>query len=309
MANIITITFNPALDKSIAVPALVPEKKLKCSQAKIDPGGGGINVSRAIHKLGGNSEAVFLSGGYTGKQFEALLAMEKIVSMALPIGGDTRENFIVFDESANLQYRFGMDGPLVKEEEWAQILDHITKQEHINYLVASGSLPPGIPAEIFGQLAVIAKQKNARLVVDTSGTALQLAVKEGVFLCKPNLSELSSLYGKEKLALEEVGLAAKSIIANGGCEAMVISMGAEGAMLVTAAEQFQCKPPAVTIRSTVGAGDSMVAGITLALSNGLGYEDALRYGVAAGTAATLNAGTELCKKEDTERIFAQLKQK
>jgi 6-phosphofructokinase 2 len=308
MSNIITITFNPALDKSIAVPQLIPEKKLKCSHVKVEPGGGGINVSRAIHKLGGKSEAVFLSGGYTGKKFEALLLADNIRFVALPIHADTRENFIVFDEFANLQYRFGMDGPQIEEVEWQQVLTYLNQQEDIHYIVASGSLPPGVPTELFGKLAVIAKSKNAKLVVDTSGEALQYAVKEGVYLIKPNLSELSSLYGKEKLAKDEIIAAAQSIIHKGGCEIMVVSMGADGAMLVSGTEHYHVQPPAVTIHSTVGAGDSMVAGITLALANGLSYREALCYGVAAGTAATLNAGTELCKKEDTERIFAQLKQ-
>lgn len=308
MKKIITLTLNPALDKSISVPQLVPEKKLKCSDAKTEPGGGGINVSRALHKLGAESEAVYLSGGYTGKQFEALLVLENIASVALPVSGATRENFIVVDSSANLQYRFGMEGAKVSEAEWLQALDHISKQEAITYIVASGSLPPGVPPDIFGRLAVIAKQKNAKLVVDTSGEALEQAVKEGVYLIKPNLGELSNLYGKEKLSGKEIVTAAQSIIAKGGCEVMVISMGADGAMLITAAEQLQVKPPPVTIHSTVGAGDSMVAGMVLALAQGRALPDVLKYGVAAGTAATLNSGTELCKKEDTERIFAQLKQ-
>lgn len=308
MSKIITVTFNPALDKSIAIPKLVPEKKLKCSHQKVEPGGGGINVSRAIHKLGGYSEAVYLSGGYTGLQLEALLLAEKMVSTPFPISGETRENFIVFDESANLQYRFGMDGPYVEESETSQILSYIQQQEEVSYLIASGSLPPGVPASIFSQLALIAKQRNARLVVDTSGEALRYAVNEGVFLIKPNLGELSSLYGKEKLEGEEIRTAARSIISKGGCEVIVVSMGPDGAMLITAKEEFSVKPPQVTIHSTVGAGDSMVAGFVLAISNGLSYKEALYYGVAAGTAATLNAGTELCKKEDTEQIFEQLKQ-
>jgi len=308
MNKIITLTLNPALDKSISVPELVPEKKLRCTDAKVEPGGGGINVSRAIHKLGGKSEAVYLSGGYTGKHFEELMTAENIVSVILPMREATRENFVVLDASANLQYRFGMQGPELSEPEWQQALDHIKEQNEVAYIVASGSLPPGVPVDFFGRLAVIAKQKNARLIVDTSGEALQHAVKEGLFLIKPNLGELSNLYGKEKLAKEEVLNAARSIIAGGGCEIMVVSMGAEGAMLITIDKQLQVKPPDVTIHSTVGAGDSMVGAMVLALWNGWSLEDVLYYGVAAGSAATLNAGTELCKKEDTERLFKQLKQ-
>ena len=307
MSNIITITFNPALDKSIAVPQMLPEKKLKCSHVKTEPGGGGINVSRAILKLGGQSEAVFLSGGYTGKQFEALLKADGVAFKAILIQKDTRENFIVFDESANLQYRFGMDGPEVMYEECMQMLTYIGQQNEISYIVASGSLPPGVPVSIFAQLAIIAKEKKAKLIVDTSGQALQHAVKEGVYLIKPNLTELAGLYGKEILDKQEIITAAQSIIQNGGCEIMMVSMGADGAMLMSATDHYWVKSPVITIHSTVGAGDSMVAGITLSLSNGLSNPDALRYAVAAGSAATMNAGTELCKKEDTERIFAQLK--
>jgi len=308
MKKIITLTLNPALDKSISVPQLVPEKKLRCTGSIVEPGGGGINVSRAIHKLGGSSEAVYLSGGYTGKHFEELMAAEKIVSMVLPMKGATRENFVVLDASANLQYRFGMQGPELSEQEWQQALEYIKEQNEVAYIVASGSLPPGVPTDFFGRLAIIAKQKNARLIVDTSGEALQHAVKEGLFLIKPNLGELSNLYGKEKLAKEEILNAARSIIADGGCEIMVVSMGSEGAMLITMDKQLQVKPPDVTIHSTVGAGDSMVGAMVLALSKDWSLEDVLYYGVAAGTAATMNQGTELCKNEDTERLFKQLKQ-
>lgn len=308
MKKIVTVTLNPALDKSIAVPKMIPEKKLQCTDAKVEPGGGGINVSRAIHKLGGESEAVFLSGGYTGKYFEELMLAENITATALPMKGTLRENFVVLDTSANLQYRFGMQGPEITEAEWQQVLDHIRHETKIDYVVASGSLPPGAPVDFFEKLAVIAKQKNAKLIVDTSGEALQRAVKEGLYLIKPNLGELSNLYGKERLAKEEILNAARSIIAEGGCEIMVVSMGAEGAMLVTKDIQLQVKPPKVTIQSTVGAGDSMVGAMVWALSKGWELKDVLCYGVAAGTAATLNPGTELCKKEDTERIFKELKQ-
>ncbi|MCK9401828.1 MAG: 1-phosphofructokinase family hexose kinase [Chitinophagaceae bacterium] len=308
MKKIITLTLNPALDKSISVPKLVPEKKLLCTDAKVEPGGGGINVSRAIHKLGGSSIAIYPSGGYTGKEFDALMAAEHIESVVLPMKGSTRENFVVLDASANLQYRFGMRGPELCEQEWQQALEYIKEQNNIDFIVASGSLPPGVPANFFGRLAMISKQKKAKLVVDTSGEALQHAVQGGLFLIKPNLGELSTLYGKEKLAKEEVVSAARSIIASGGSEIIVVSLGAEGAVLVTKDIALQVKPPDVTIHSTVGAGDSMVGGMVLALSKSWSLADVLCYGVAAGTAATLNPGTELCKKEDTERLFKELKQ-
>lgn len=308
MKKIITITLNPALDKTMSVKALVPEKKLRCSDAVVEPGGGGVNVSRAIHKLGGFSRALYLAGGYTGQKYTQLLAGEKVEFKAFPIVEDTRENFVVLDESTNAQYRFGMEGPRVTEAEWMACLEYISNETDLDYIVASGSLPPGAPLDFFGRLAALAKQKRARLVVDTSGEPLKHAVAEGVFLCKPNLGELSSLVGKERLAPEEIIPAAQSIIARGGCTVIAVSMGAAGALLVSAEETHQVKPPPVTVKSTVGAGDSMVAGMLMGLAQDWSWKDVLYYGVASGTAATMNPGTELCKKEDTERIFAQLRQ-
>ncbi|MBH2004964.1 MAG: 1-phosphofructokinase family hexose kinase [Sphingobacteriia bacterium] len=308
MSQIITITLNPALDKSIVVPELVPDKKLRAVSAEVDPGGGGINVSRALHKLGCASEAVFLSGGYTGKYLEELLLKEGVMMHPLPTKEPTRENFVVFDDEKKLQYRFGMEGPRVSEAEWKAVLDYTASRKGITYIVASGSLPPGVPVDFFGRLAAIAKNLRAKLFVDTSGEALKYAVKEGVYMIKPNLGELGSLYGKQKLSQEEIIAAAQKIITGGGCEVMVVSMGSAGAMLFTANEQYQAKPPKVTVLSNVGAGDSMVAGMICALSQGRSWKEILRYGVAAGTAATLHPGTELCKKEDTEQIFTLLNQ-
>ncbi|GAC1439087.1 MAG: 6-phosphofructokinase II [Sediminibacterium sp.] len=306
MKKIITLTLNPALDKSISVPRLVPEKKLRCTDAKVEPGGGGVNVSRALHHLGGVSTAAFLSGGYTGKQFEALLTREGIDTVALPMAGDTRENFVVFDEATRCQYRFGMEGAHVTEQEWKHCLQYVQEQSSIDYIVASGSLPPGVPTDFMRSLVLLGRQKGARLIVDTSGEALQAALQEGLFLIKPNLGELSSVYGKEKLAPHEIAAAARSIIEQGKCEVVVVSLGAAGALLVRGTEQIQVKPPAVNVLSTVGAGDSMVAGMVYALSEGLGWKETLCYGVAAGTAATMNSGTALCSKAATERIFRSL---
>ncbi len=307
MPKIITITLNPSLDKSITVPELVPEKKLRCTKAALDPGGGGINVSRALHKLGVGSTAIFLSGGYTGKKLEELLLEEQVDIVAIPIEAATRENFIVFDEEKKQQYRFGMEGEMVGEAAWQAVLNYVNKATDISYIVASGSLPPGVPVDFFGRLAAIAKRVGCRLVVDTSGEALQYAAKEGLYLLKPNLNELATLVGKKTLLAHEIVGAARAIISGGGCEIMVVSMGADGALLVTAEEQYLVKPPKVTVKSTVGAGDSMVGGMIYALVKQWAYKEMLMYGIAAGTAATLHLGTELCKKEDTERIFEGLK--
>ncbi|MBT9485378.1 1-phosphofructokinase family hexose kinase [Sediminibacterium sp.] len=308
MARIVTITLNPALDKSISVPELVPEKKLRALSAKVEPGGGGINISRALKKLGVASEAIILSGGYTGKTLEALLSKEQVAFTAIETEGDTRENFVVFDEDKKLQYRFGMPGERVSDQELGLLMQAIGNCAHVDYVVVSGSLPPGTSTVVFHEIANIAQQLNAKLIVDTSGDGLKAAVKEGLYLIKPNLRELASLVGKEWIDMADVIVTARQVIAAGACKAMAVSMGADGAMLITATEHYKAAAPQAPVLSTVGAGDSMVAGMLAALTKGWGWEQVLQYGVAAGSAATLHKGTELCSLADTERIFAQIKQ-
>jgi 6-phosphofructokinase 2 len=303
MPSIVTITFSPCIDKSTSVPALFPEKKLTCAAPKLEPGGGGINVARAIHKLGGNASAVFPSGGYTGKFFNHLLEKENIPAVIIACGNETRENIIVLDESTNSQYRFGMPGTELSEPEWKQCLNAVEAINDAEFIIASGSLPPGVPLDIYAQLARIARKRNAKFIVDTSGEPLKHALDEGVYLVKPNLGELSFISGKKELQQQEVRDIAKAIIAKGKTELLVISMGAAGAMLVsgTAVELFV--PPQVARKSTVGAGDSMVAGLVYFLSLGKSPAEAVRYGVACGTAATMNAGTALCTKADADHLF------
>ncbi len=304
MRKIVTITFSPCIDKGTSVPALVAEKKLKCSAPKLEPGGGGINVARAIKKLGGDATAIFPSGGYTGKFFNHLIEKENVPAVIIETATETRENIIVLDESSNNQYRFGMPGTELSESEWKQILKAAETINDAEFIIASGSLPPGVPLNIYAQLAKIAKNNNAKFIVDTSGGALKPAVDEGVYLLKPNLGELSSLAGKKELLPEEVKEVAASIIANGKCEVMVVSMGAAGAMLVTKDGSVMITPPSVERKSTVGAGDSMVAGIVLYLSQGHSITEAVQYGVACGTAATMKPGTELCKKDDADKLYS-----
>jgi 6-phosphofructokinase 2 len=199
-----------------------------------------------------------------------------------------------------------MPGARVQEKEWRECLNLLKENSGYNYAVISGSNAPGVPVDFYIEAAEIIKQKSARLIMDTSGDALKNALENGVFLIKPNLGELSSLYGVEELHPHEVIEAARSFIARGSCEVMVVSMGAGGALLVTKNEHHYVVAPAIKRKSTVGAGDSMVAGILMALNYQWNWKQVLQYGVAAGTAATMNAGTELCKKQDTDRIYKHL---
>ncbi|MGZ3840079.1 MAG: 1-phosphofructokinase family hexose kinase [Flavisolibacter sp.] len=302
MPKIITITFNPTIDKSTSITALVPEKKLQCTEPHFEPGGGGVNVARAIKKLGGEATAIYPSGGYSGAFLNELMSREGVPIKVIDIQSHTRENLIVFDRSTGQQYRFGMPGSEVREEEWHQVLK-LVEEAQANFIIASGSLPPGVPPDIFGQIAAIAKKQEAKLFIDTSGEALKKAVEAGVYLVKPNLSELSSLVGIEEVHHEKVYDIARDIIGRNCCKVVMVSLGAVGAMMITRDEVFHAIPPVVKRLSTVGAGDSMMAGVVVSLARGSSLKEALQYGVACGTAATLNPGTELCKREDVEKLY------
>jgi 6-phosphofructokinase 2 len=307
MARIVTLTLNPCIDKSTTISTLVPEKKLRCDTPVYEPGGGGLNVARAIKRLGGAALAIYPAGGHSGAFLKTLVAEEGIKAEVVPIKNHTRENLIVVDRSNNQQYRFGMPGPELYEEEWRACLDLLVQQPDVQFIIVSGSLSPGVPVSVFTDLVSIAAQKGARLIVDTSGDALLHAAKAGAFLLKPNLAELSALAGKKEIHAECVDDVALDVINKGRCEALLISLGETGAMLVTKDEVVQVVAPRVKRRSTVGAGDSMVAGVVHSLAIGKSLKEAVQYGVACGTAATMNAGTELCHLPDVETLLAIIK--
>jgi len=306
MPNIVTITFSPSIDKTTSVKKLIAEKKLHCSEPTFEPGGGGINIARAVKKLGGEAVAVYPAGGYTGHFFTHLLEKEKIPTIVIGAEHPMRENVVVVEEESNAQFRFGFPGAKLNEFEWQRCLEEIEKLDGTEYIVASGSIPQGVPHDVFARLAAIAKDKNDKLIVDTSGDALKLATEIGVYMMKPNVGELARLLGKHALSANEVPDAGREIINQGKCEVLVISMGKEGAMLLTKDVEFIAKAPKAKKRSTVGAGDSMVAGIVLQLSRGKRIEEAFLYGIASGTGATMNHGTGLCRKEDVDELYQQL---
>lgn len=308
--KIVTLTLNPALDKSTTIQQLIPEEKLRCEEPTYEPGGGGINVSRAIRIMGGETLAIYLAGGPAGQKMEELLREEGIEQKLIKGKQNTRENFMVMESSTNNQFRFGMPGAEVSQEELDACLQAIKElPDDVEYLVASGSLPPGAPDDFYGKIARIAQERNIQCVVDTSGKALQKAAEMGVCLMKPNLRELSQMAGKEKISAMEQEEIANQIIKEGKAKMLIVSLGARGAMLVTDNKIQYVVPPTVSQQSTVGAGDSMVAGIVLSLSRGDELSDVIKWGVAAGTAATMTPGTELCRKEDVEEIYNWLKKK
>jgi 6-phosphofructokinase 2 len=308
MSRILTITLNPAVDKSASVDSLQPDKKLRCTQPVFEAGGGGVNVARAVTRLGGSSFPLYFSGGPSGKRLAGLLDKEGIEGLAVEITGETRENLNVTDGSCGRQYRFVMPGPPVTRAECAAMLNAARKtMTGKEYVVISGTSPFGVDEAFYRELADAARERRMKLVADISGEGFRHVLQAGVYLAKPNLGELAAYAGVDKLQESDAIDIARDIIRYRHCRALVISMGESGALLVTQEITERIAAPVVKRLSTVGAGDSMVAGIVLALQRGGGIPEAVRFGIACGTAATLNPGTALCKKEDAERLFQSIK--
>ena len=307
MKEILTLTLNPTIDLSSSVENVFPEHKLRCGPACNEPGGGGLNVARAIHKLGGEARALHFCGGPTGNILRALLDAEQIEHEAIAIEGWTRQSVTILENATGQQYRFVMPGPTFTDAEWRYALERVAKMTTLpDLVVASGSLPPGVPEDFYGQLARSVHERGGRFILDSSGPALAAAVHAGVFLIKPSLRELRSFVGDTLAHETDQEKAAIRIVESGGAQNVVVSLGAAGVLFASSAGCERMRSPAVPIRSKVGAGDSMVAGLTLGLARNYSLRDAVRFGIAAGAAAVMNPGTQLCRREDAERLFATI---
>jgi 6-phosphofructokinase 2 len=307
MKTIVTMTVNPAIDKSSSVAHVTAERKLYCQPPRFEPGGGGVNGSRAIKKLGGESLLLYPVGDLTGKMLQKLLDQEGLNHRPFPIDGMIRESLVVLEESTGRQYRFGMPGPEFQKKEWEQFLTALSDMDpEPEYLVASGSLPPGVPADFYAWVARIGKNRGAKVIIDVSGKAMKSALEEGVYLIKPNVREFRKLVGKDIREETQIKAAAQQLVKTGRCELLVISLGAAGALMVSEKITERILPPTVPIVSKVGAGDSMVAGIVLSLVRGRSPRESVLFGVAAGTAAVMTPGTELCRRGDAERLFENM---
>jgi 6-phosphofructokinase 2 len=303
MNAIVTLTMNPALDIATSTDRVVPTHKLRCATPRYDPGGGGINVARAVHALDGDAVAIFPVGGPAGQMIRHLLEQEGVAHRPIAIAGFTRESLAVEEHQTGKQYRFILPGPEISERDQERCLDELSLlAPAAAYVVASGSLPLGVPDDFYRRVGELVNKHGRRLVLDTSGPALKKAGGD-IYLLKPSLRELEDLTGQEIRTQRQQEQAASQVIAQGHSEIVVLSLGAEGALLATAegCERFAAIP--VEARSTVGAGDSMLAGIVLGLSRGLPLLQAVRFGMAAGAAALLGAGTELCRRIDVERLY------
>ncbi|WP_114195318.1 6-phosphofructokinase II [Edaphovirga cremea] len=307
MTQIFTLTLAPSLDSATTTAKIYPEGKLRCTSPIFEPGGGGINVARAIVHLGGQATALFPIGGPTGAHLAELLKEDGITISTLETQDWTRQNLHVHTDSTGEQYRFVMPGARLTSEEFSRIEQLVEKIPSGSLLVISGSLPPGTDVSSLTSLIQKAQKSGLKCILDSSGKALSAGLElGGLALVKPNQNELAALVGYDLDEPDAVVDAARSIISQGGAERVVVSLGPQGALAVDKYESFQVVPPPVKKMSTVGAGDSMVGAMTLKLSTGADLRDIVRYGVAAGSAATLNLGTRLCSNEDTQRFYNYL---
>lgn len=308
--RMITLTMNPAIDKSVVLKQAEPNKKLRCRTVSLSPGGGGINVARVAHRMDQKVKAVYPGGGPTGELFEQYLEKEGISQTRIKVESWIREDLTLREDITGNQYRFVMPGASLKKNEWQKCLERILEESSgEDFLVASGSLPPGVPDDFYKILAQKVRDLDLKLIVDTSGEPMRKLRGAGLFLLKPNLRELRHLTGRELKNEEEQEEAAQELINEGICEILVLSMGAAGALLVTADQQQLFRTPTVHVESRIGAGDSMLAGIITGLKRQMALQDAVMYGIAAGTAAVMTPGTELCKRDEVESIFSRLQNK
>ena len=303
--KIVTLCMNPALDITTRTDVVRPTDKMRCAGARYDPGGGGINVAHVAQVLGAAATAVFPAGGPAGELVDNLLLAEGLATHRIMIGGSTRESFTIDETSTDRQYRFVLPGPALTVAEQTECLSHLRRAAaSAAIVVASGSLPPGVPEDFYQQVANLCADIGVRLLLDTSGGGLT-QINSGVFLLKPSVRELQEAVGRELRTGPEQLSAAMELIYRGAARFVLVSRGAAGAILASRDGGQLFAPVTVPPGSGVGAGDAMVAGVAVGLVRGWPLTDAVRLGIAAGAAMLLTPGTAPCTRADTERLLEQ----
>ena len=306
MRDILTVTLNPALDFATHVDSVLPNVKLRCAAPRTDPGGGGINVSRAIALLGGTSRCLVALGGRNGETLAELLRAAGIDLIIHKAPGETRSSLSVRDENRGDQYRFMLPGPA-----WSP-LDVIEAERTIvdsaqpgGISVVSGTLPPGVLPDIVPDLCGKLRAKGSEVIVDTSGPALHLLARAkgpAPDILRMNQEEADDLARRRLHDIRDSADFAQDLVRRGVAGKVIVARGPEGSVLATATDRFHYRAADVPVRSKVGAGDTFVGAFTLSLAQGNDLPRALRRAVAAASAAVMTEGTALCRREDAERL-------
>ena len=307
MAHLLTITMNPSIDISTSVGLVQPFRKLRCGASRRDPGGGGINVARVVNRLGSDVTALYPAGGFYGQLLRELLDAESIRSLTIPIDEETREDFTVEETTSGNEYRFVSTGPELKESEWRACLEEIAAfREPVDMIVASGSLPPGVPEDFYARIAKIARTRATPITLDTSGPPLRAALDHGVDFLKPSLREMRELTGEPLADPTSCISACRRLVTSGRAGGVALTLGSQGAILVTTQGAWRAWPLPIKAVSTVGAGDSFLAAMVCALTAGRPHAEAFAHGVAGGSAALLSPGTQLCHPDDMRELLTHV---
>jgi len=303
---IATITLNPTIDRTISVHGLVLDEANRWTNLRLYAGGKGIDVSRAIHEMGGKTTAYGFIGGDTGRTVEILLDEEGVPFSFTPIGRETRTNFIITDTKASRQTRIDAPGPRISERELERFRQKIGRIDPKPALmVIGGSVPPGIPPNIYYDIVTECKGFGIRCILDSEGQWLMEGIKAKPYLIKPNVREAEGLLDTE-LTTEEAIIKAALNLVEMNLEIAVVSRGKDGIIAATKERIVKAVPPPVKVRSAVGAGDCTIAGLALKLAEGESLIEACRLAAAMGTAAVLTPGTELCHRADVEELLPQI---
>lgn len=306
MADILTVTMNPALDVSACTGQVHPTSKLRCNSVQRHAGGGGVNVARVVHRLGGDCAALCMVGGPSGEMLTTLLQSEGVACIPVAIAGHTRESFTVLERTTNQEFRFVLPGPDIHEDEMTACMGMLSWQPPPDFVVASGSLPPGVPHDFYRQLAQMSNAWAAKFIVDGSGESLQAALEHGVYMVKPSLREFRDITQLPLRTVADVAHAASQWVQRQWAAVVVVSLGEQGALMAHADGVVFASALPVTVVSAVGAGDSFVAGIVWSLSQNDTLDRAFRYGVACASASLMSAGGGLCSPEDVQTWFSQV---
>lgn len=309
MTRILTVTFNPSVDRATRTAQLQPTVKMRCEAPTVFPGGGGLNVARVLTRLGANVLALHTAAGLTGDLLTQLLAAEQVPAQAIPVPGLTRDNLSVVDQASGEEYRFVMPGPALTEADVQACLQAVfqaASRPLADWVVLSGSLPQGMPIDIYDTLGRRLKAMGCRIALDCAGPALTAGLRAGVQLVKPSLDELRQATGRALDTAAEQGEAAEAWVRMRTSETVVLSLGAEGALVATRDGTWRVPGLPMPVHSTTGAGDSMLAAIVWSLSRGQHVREALRWGVAAGSAAVARMASELGSREEIETLVQRV---
>lgn len=303
---IITLTVNPAIDLSVTLEELLPGDANRVQASRSDPGGKGINVSRALLELGCESLAMGCVSGARGRFIEQSLRELGIYTDFLHTPGQTRTNITILDRKHDTTTTLNEPGPETDAHHVQSLLQRLKKQlKEGDWLVIGGSIPPGMTPHFYGEVITLASGLGVRCILDADGEPLMHGIAAKPYLVKPNRSEVARLLGRIPRSKEPL-LDAAEQIHDTGVEVVVLSQGIQGAIMVSNEGAWRAYAPAVPAISSVGSGDAMVAGLVQVLSQGGSLEKALSVGAAAGAAAALTPGTQPCRQADVLRLLPRV---